>query len=95
MAYKVYVEVIPRPDNVDDWKWNQIQERRGTPQNGHAVWKSHTGGYAWKVTGSSYNNEDDADTKKELPFFRLIPRITILANCKDHANFEKRIRGVF
>ena len=65
MAYKVYVEVIPRPDNVDDWKWNQIQERRGTPQNGHAVWKSHTGGYAWKVTGSSYNNEDDADTKKE------------------------------
>ena len=65
MAYKVYVEVIQRPDNVDDWKWNQIQERRGTPQNGHAVWKSHTGGYAWKVTGSSYNNEDDADTKKE------------------------------
>ena len=65
MAYKVYVELIPRPDNVDDWKWNQIEERRGTPQNGHAVWKSHTGGYAWKVTGSSYNNEDDADTKKE------------------------------
>ena len=65
MAYKVYVEVIPRPDNVDDWKWNQIEERRGTPQNGHAVWKSHTGGYAWKVTGSSYNNEDDANTKKE------------------------------
>ena len=65
MAYKVYVELIPRPDNVDDWKWNQIEERRGTPQNGHAVWKSHTGGYAWKVTGSSYDNEDDADTKKE------------------------------
>ena len=65
MAYKVYVEVIPRPDNVEDWKWNQIEERSGTPQNGHAVWKSHTGGYAWKVTGSSYNNEDDADTKKE------------------------------
>ena len=63
MAYKVYVELIPRPDNVDDWKWNQIQERRGTPQNGHAVWKSHTGGYAWKVTGSSYDNEDDANTK--------------------------------
>jgi hypothetical protein len=65
MAYKVYVELIPRPDNVDDWKWNQIQERRGTPQNGHADYKSHVGGYAWKVTGSSYDNEDDADTKKE------------------------------
>ena len=65
MAYKVYVEVIPRPNSVEDWKWNQENEYRGPPQNGHAVWKSHTGGYAWKVTGSSYNNEDDADTKKE------------------------------
>ena len=63
MAYKVYVEVIPRPDNVEDWKWNQIQERRGTPQNGHADYKSHVGGYAWKVTGSSYDNEDNANTK--------------------------------
>ena len=65
MAYKVYVEVIPRPNSVEDWKWNQENEYRGTPQNGHAVYKVHVGGYAWKVTGSSYNNEDDADTKKE------------------------------
>ena len=63
MAYKVYVELIPRPDNVDDWKWNQTNEYRGTPQNGHADFKTHVGGYAWKVTGSSYDNEDDANTK--------------------------------
>ena len=63
MAYKVYVELIPRPDNVDDWKWNQIEERRGTPQNGHADFKTHVGGYAWKVTGSAYDNESDANTR--------------------------------
>ena len=65
MAYKIYMELIPRPDSVDDWKWNQTNEYRGTPQNGHAVYKEHVGGYAWKVTGSSYDNENDADTKKE------------------------------
>ena len=65
MAYKVYVELIPRPNSVEDWKWNQENEYRGTPQNGHGDFKTHVGGYAWKVTGSSYNNEDDADTKKE------------------------------
>ena len=63
MAYKVYVEVIPRPDNVEDWKWNQTNEYRGTPQNGHAVYKVHVGGYAWKATGSAYENESDANTK--------------------------------
>jgi hypothetical protein len=65
MAYKIYMELIPKPDSVDDWKWNQTNEYRGTPQNGHGDFKTHVGGYAWKVTGSSYNNEDDADTKKE------------------------------
>ena len=63
MAYKIYMELIPRPDSVDDWKWNQTNEYRGTPQNGHAVYKVHVGGYAWKVTGSAYNNESDANTK--------------------------------
>ena len=63
MAYKVYVELIPRPDNVEDWKWNQTNEYRGTPQNGHGDFKTHVGGYAWKVTGSAYDNESDANTK--------------------------------
>ena len=64
MAYKVYVEVIPRPNSVEDWKWNQENEYRGTPQNGHADFKTHVGGYAWHATGSSYANESDANTKK-------------------------------
>ena len=63
MAYRVFIELVPKPDSVDDWKWNQTNEYRGTPQNGHADFKTHVGGYAWKVTGSAYNNESDANTK--------------------------------
>ena len=63
MAYRVLMELVAKPDNVDDWKWNQINEYRGTPQNGHAVYKVHIGGYAWKATGSAYENESDANTK--------------------------------
>jgi len=63
MAYRVLIELVPKPDSVDDWKWNQTNEYRGTPQNGHADFKTHVGGYAWKVTGSAYNNESDANTK--------------------------------
>ena len=63
MAYKIYMELVPRPDSVDDWKWNQIDEHRGTPQNGHADFKTHVGGYAWVVTGSSYANQSAANTR--------------------------------
>ena len=63
MAYRVLMELVAKPDNVDDWKWNQTNEYRGTPQNGHAVYKVHVGGYAWKVTGSAYDNESDANTR--------------------------------
>ena len=63
MAYRVLMELVPKPDSVDDWKWNQTNEYRGTPQNGHAVYKVHVGGYAWKVTGSAYDNESDANTR--------------------------------
>ena len=65
MAYRVLMELIAKPDNVDDWKWNQTNEYRGTPQNGHADFKTHVGGYAWKVTGSAYDNESDANTRME------------------------------
>ena len=63
MAYKIYMELVPRPNSVDDWKWNQTNEYRGTPHNGHADFKTHVGGYAWKVTGSAYANESDANTR--------------------------------
>ena len=47
MAYRVIMELIPKPDNVENWKWDEAYEGRGTSQNGHADWKSHAGGYAW------------------------------------------------
>ena len=50
MSYKIYMELIPKPDDVENWKWDETQESRGTPQNGYADWKTHTGGYAWTAT---------------------------------------------
>jgi len=56
MAYKIYMELVPKPSSLEDWKWDETQESRGTPQNGHADWKSHVGGYAWTATisGSTF-----------------------------------------
>ena len=69
MAYRVLMELVAKPDNVDDWKWNQTNEYRGTPQNGHADFKTHVGGYAWTAklntndTVWEYDDESDANTK--------------------------------
>ncbi len=69
MAYRIVMELIPKPDNVENWKWDETDESRGTPQNGHADWKTHFGGYAWtaKLNTSDtiweYDNESDANTK--------------------------------
>tara|TARA_Y100000310_G_scaffold200371_1_gene200435 strand:- start:182 stop:448 length:267 start_codon:yes stop_codon:yes gene_type:complete len=69
MAYRVVMELIPKPDNVENWKWDETNEERGTPQNGHADWKKHTGGYAWTAKLNSgdtiweYDNESGANTK--------------------------------
>ena len=43
MAYRIVMELIPKPDNVENWKWDETDEGRGTPQNGHADWKTHFG----------------------------------------------------
>ena len=50
MSYKIYMELIPKPDDVENWKWDEAQESRGTPQNGYADFKTHVGGYAWTAT---------------------------------------------
>ena len=69
MAYRVVMELVPRPDSVENWKWDESFEGRGTPQNGHGDWKSHVGGYAWTAklntndTIWEYNSESDANTK--------------------------------
>ena len=36
MAYRIVMELIPKPDNVENWKWDETDEGRGTPRNGHA-----------------------------------------------------------
>ena len=67
MAYKVYMELVAKPSSLEDWKWDETDEGRGTPQNGNADWKSHVGGYAWTATISGsvfeYSSESDATTK--------------------------------
>ena len=50
MTYKIYMELVSKPSSLEDWKWDETDEERGTPQNGHADWKTHTGGYAWTAT---------------------------------------------
>ena len=47
MAYRVVMELTPKPNSVENWKWDETDEERGTSQNGHGDWKSHVGGYAW------------------------------------------------
>ena len=69
MAYRVVMELTPKPDNVENWKWDETDEDRGTSQNGHADWKRHIGGYAWtaKLNSSDtiheFDSESDANTK--------------------------------
>ena len=67
MAYKIYMELVSKPSNLEDWKWDETDESRGTPQNGNADWKTHVGGYAWTATISGsifeYSSESDATTK--------------------------------
>ena len=69
MAYRVVMELIPKPDNVENWKWDEAYEDRGTLQNGHADWKSHTGGYAWTAKLNSgdtiweFSTQSEAETK--------------------------------
>ena len=69
MAYRVLMELVARPDNIPEWIWNETNEDRGTPQNGHGDYKHHVGGKAWTAklnindTVWEYNSESDANTK--------------------------------
>ncbi len=67
MSYKVYMELIAKPSRLENWKWDEVDEGRGTPQNGHADFKTHVGGYAWTATISGsvfeYSSQSDAEIK--------------------------------
>ena len=69
MAYKIYMELVSKPSSLEDWKWDETNESRGTPQNGHADFKTHIGGYAWTATISGsifeYTSSSAATSKCE------------------------------
>ena len=63
------MELVPRPNSTEEWKWDEVIKDRGTPQNAHSDYKHHVGGYAWTAklnandTIWEYDNESDANTK--------------------------------
>jgi len=69
MAYRVLMELLPRPDSIPEWVWDEQNEERGTVSNGHADFKHHTGGKAWtgKLTSGGtvweYSTQSAANTK--------------------------------
>jgi hypothetical protein len=64
MAYRVLMELAPRPDSIPDWVWNET--------NANSI--SSTGGKAWTAKLSSdddiyeYDVESDATTKMDELF---------------------------
>ena len=64
MAYRVLMELAPRPDSIPDWVWNET--------NANTI--SSTGGKAWTAKLSSdddiyeYDVESDATTKMDELF---------------------------
>jgi|10_taG_2_1085330.scaffolds.fasta_scaffold311120_2 hypothetical protein len=69
MAYRVLMELVPRPDSIQEWMWDEQDEERGVATNGHADFKHQTGGKAWtgKLAASDtvweYSNETSASAK--------------------------------
>ena len=47
MAYRVLMELVARPDSIQEWMWDEQNEERGTSANGNADFKHQTGGKAW------------------------------------------------
>ena len=64
MAHRVLMELLPRPDSIPDWVWNET--------NANSI--SSTGGKAWTAKLSSdddiyeYDAESDATTKMDELF---------------------------
>ena len=64
MAYRVVIELVPRPDSTPEWVWNDLNNKlglEGVNSNGGKGWtaKLNSDDTIWE-----YDNEDDANTKK-------------------------------
>ena len=78
MAYKIYMELVAKPSALEDWKWDETDENRRTPQNGNADWKTHVGGYAWTATISGSVFEYTASSAATSKYNELTASSTTL-----------------
>jgi len=59
MAYRVVMELIPRPDDIEEWMWNEPDSEKANSFGG----KAWTGKLSASDTVWEYDNESDAKTK--------------------------------
>ena len=59
MAYRVLMELLPRPNSIEEWIWNETSSDKVSSTGGKA-WtaKLTSGGTIWE-----YDSESDANTK--------------------------------
>ena len=59
MAYRVLMELLPRPDSIEEWIWNELSSDKVSSTGGKAwTGKLTSGGTVWE-----YDSESDANTK--------------------------------
>ena len=59
MAYRVLMELLPRPDSIEEWIWNEPSSAKASSTGGKAwTGKLTSGGTVWE-----YDSESDANTK--------------------------------
>ena len=59
MPYRVVMEVVPRPDDTQEWVWNET--------NANSIYSNGGKGWTAKLNSSDsiweYDNQSDANTK--------------------------------
>ncbi len=60
MAYRVVMELIPRPDDIEEWMWNEPDSEKANSFGG----KAWTGKLSASDSKWEYDSESDANTKK-------------------------------
>ena len=59
MAYRVLMELLPRPDSIEEWIWNEPSSTKANSTGGKALTgKLTSGGTVWE-----YSTQSAANTK--------------------------------
>ena len=59
MEYRVLMELLPRPDSIEEWIWNEPSSTKASSTGGKAwTGKLTSGGTVWE-----YSTQSDANTK--------------------------------